>query len=75
MYKVVHNFKDLETDVAYFVGDKYPKTGTSTAERLEELSSNKNRAGMVLIARDTNETPETETPKKKTRKKKGDDVE
>lgn len=50
-YKVIHAFADLEDKkFQYKVGDKYPHDGLDVSkERLEELSSNKNKIGVPLI--------------------------
>ena len=65
MYKVIKRFLDLKTQVCYSVGDIFPQDGVS-AERIEELASEKNRLGVPLI--------EEITPKpKRTRKKKDEE--
>jgi hypothetical protein len=59
-YEVVHPFRDLQDKKksfpngrVYNVGDSFPATREMdkqlTPERLEELSSNKNKIGKVLI--------------------------
>ena len=48
MYKVIKRFFDLKTQVCYSVGDIFPHDGAS-AERIEELASDKNRLGVPLI--------------------------
>lgn len=52
MYKAIVTFKDLKDDsYAYHPGDKYPRDGfTPTPERIEELSTEKNRRGIPVIA-------------------------
>ena len=50
MYKVVKRFYDLHSDHSYSVGDIFPHDGgTVTEDRIEELSSNKNKLGTPLI--------------------------
>ena len=48
MYKVIKRFLDLKTQVCYSVGDIFPHDGVS-AERIEELTNDKNRLGVPLI--------------------------
>ena len=50
-YKVVNLFTDLQDNgYAYHVGDTFPHDGMIVSEkRLSELSSTKNRRGIVLI--------------------------
>ena len=61
MYRVVKRFVDLrDAGRVYEVGDKYPRTGVEVSmERLEELSSSRNRRGVVLIV---NDSPEEASP-------------
>lgn len=50
MYKVVKRFYDLKANHAYSVGDTFPHYGAEVdSERIEELSSDKNRLGVPLI--------------------------
>lgn len=51
MYEVIHFFTDLQDfDHPYHVGEIYPRDGLKvTSDRLEELSTNKNRQGKALI--------------------------
>lgn len=51
MYKVIKSFIDLQDErYLYKVGDVYPREGyTPTDERIEELSSDKNKQGVELI--------------------------
>ena len=51
MHRVVHRFYDLQdNNHAYFVGDTFPHDGVEVdAERIEELSSEKNKLGVPLI--------------------------
>ena len=87
MYRVVEYFTDLQDNGhAYNVGDIFPREGVEvSAERLEELSSSKNKRGKALIelvkekaskaADETASEPveaedEAEKPKKKSKKSK-----
>ena len=65
MYKVIKYFTDLQdNNYAYYVGDTFPRNGVEVgAERIAELSSDKNLQGVPLIEE------VTEKPKR-TRKKK-----
>ena len=65
MYKVIKSFTDLQdNNHAYYVGDTFPHNGVDVdAERIAELSSDKNLQGVPLIEEIT------EKPKR-TRKKK-----
>ena len=51
MYKVIKSFTDLQdNNYAYSVGDTFPRNGVEVdAERIAELSSDKNRLGVPLI--------------------------
>ena len=68
MYKVIKYFTDLQdNNYAYYVGDTFPRNGVEVgAERIAELSSDKNRRGIPLIEE------VTENPKR-TRKKKSEE--
>ena len=50
-YKVIKTFKDAQDNLfTYHTGDKYPRVGVEVSdERIEELSSDKNRRGEPLI--------------------------
>lgn len=65
MYRVINPFRDLkDNNHVYSVGDTFPHNGGDVdAERIAELSSDKNRLGVPLIE----EIPEKP---KRTRKKK-----
>ena len=65
MYKVIKYFTDLQdNNYAYYVGDTFPRNGVNVdAERIEELSSDKNLQGVPLIE-------EVAEKQKRTRKKK-----
>lgn len=62
MYKVIKYFTDLQDDNhPYNVGDDYPREGLKvTKERIEELSSdrNKRKAPLIEIATSQEETKE-----------------
>ena len=83
MYKVIEYFTDLQDKShKYYAGDEFPREGlTVSAERLEELSTDKNRRGIPLIEKveeeQTEETEEQteeqpEAPKKRGRKRNAD---
>ena len=64
MYRVIKAFTDLKASHAYSVGDTFPHNGVEVdTERIEELSSDKNRLGVPLIE-------EVVEKPKRTRKKK-----
>ena len=75
MYTVIKRFTDLQDNgYKYAVGDTYPREGYEpTAERINELSSDKNRQKTPLIKAETTETvaevTEDPKPKKRGRKK------
>lgn len=68
MYEVLKRFKDLsDGGHVYEAGDKYPRKGLNPSkERIEELSSDKNKRGEALIK----EEPKAEKPKATKKKKK-----
>ena len=68
MYKVIKSFTDLQdNNYAYYVGDAFPRNGVEVgAERIAELSSDKNRLGVPLIE-------EVAEKPKRTRKKKDEE--
>ena len=68
MYKVIKSFTDLQdNNYAYSVGDTFPHNGVEVgAERIAELSSDKNRLGVPLIE-------EVAEKPKRTRKKKDEE--
>ena len=68
MYKVIKYFTDLQdNNYAYYMGDTFPHNGVDVgAERLAELSSDKNLQGVPLIE-------EVAEKPKRTRKKKSDE--
>ena len=65
MYKVIESFTDLQdNNYVYYVGDTFPRNGVEVgAERIAELSSDKNLQGVPLIE-------EVAEKPKRTRKKK-----
>ena len=65
MYRVIKSFTDLQdNNYAYYVGDTFPRNGVEVgAERIAELSSDKNLQGVPLIE-------EVVEKPKRTRKKK-----
>ena len=65
MYKVIKSFTDLQdNNYAYYVGDTFPRNGVDVgAERIAELSSDRNLQGVPLIE-------EVVEKPKRTRKKK-----
>ena len=68
MYKVIKSFTDLQdNNYAYYVGDTFPRNGVEAgAERIAELSSDKNLQGVPLIE-------EVAEKPKRTRKKKDEE--
>lgn len=80
MYKVIKTFTDLQDDNhKYITGDTYPRNGVEVSkERIEELSTKKNRRGIILIEKidepvsDESQAEVVEAPKKRGRKKKED---
>ena len=68
MYKVIKYFTDLQdNNYAYYVGDTFPHNGGEVgAERIAELSSDKNLQGVPLIE-------EIVEKPKRTRKKKSEE--
>jgi hypothetical protein len=62
---VTSKFKDLETGHVYRVGDKFPHSGRAKKERIEALSTDKNRMKRVLIVKEEmppKQEQEQETP-------------
>ena len=68
MYKVIKYFTDLQdNNYAYYVGDTFPRNGIEAgAERVAELSSDKNLQGVPLIE-------EVAEKPKRTRKRKDEE--
>ena len=68
MYKVIKYFTDLQdNNYAYYVGDTFPRNGVEVgAERIAELSNDKNLQGVPLIE-------EVVEKPKRTRKKKDEE--
>lgn len=76
MYKVIHSFYDLQDENrGYLPGDIYPREGLPvSAERLQELSTDKNRRGFPVIEKvDTAETVAGQGTKTRKRVKKDAD--
>lgn len=72
-YKVVYAFADLEDSKhKYEAGDMFPRQGLEVSkERIEELSSDKNKARRPLIEK-VKEPPKKNTSKKKKEEKDAD---
>ena len=70
MYKVIHQFLDLQDgSYHYKVGDTFPRSGKkATAKRIKELSGTDNKIHRPLIEA-IEETPKEEKPKKRTTRK------
>ena len=68
MYRVIKSFTDLQdNNYAYYVGDTFPRNGVEAgAERVAELSSDKNLQGVAWIE-------EVVEKAKRTRKKKDEE--
>ena len=66
MYKVIHQFLDLQDDNHHYrVGETYPRKGKkASAERLAELSGKGNKIGKPLIE----EIKKAATPKARAKK-------
>ena len=62
MYKTVVYFEDLQDNrYAYHPGDTFPRKGIEvSAERLAELSSVRNKRGIVLIKEEKAKRKKTE---------------
>lgn len=69
MYKVIEDFADLQDhEHIYHAGDTFPRIGVSVSEeRVQELSTSRNRIGRALIGE-----PVEEAPKRRGRKKAND---
>lgn len=66
MYKTIQQFRDLTDGHLYQEGDVFPHNGREIpADRLEALSSDKNRAGRALIVWVSEEKPVLETAPQK----------
>lgn len=49
-YQVIQSFKDLQdNDHIYKAGDKFPRKGRVSKERVEELLGTNNKIGVPLI--------------------------
>lgn len=80
-YIVIKAFTDKDDKTHYEAGERYPRRGFAKKERAEELSTDKNRRGIPLIApkeaekeeKEAEAVEETEVkaePKKRSSKKK-----
>lgn len=69
-YLAVKSFTDAQDNgYKYHVGDKYPHDGyTPTAERIEELATDKNRRRCPMIEAVKDEAEKVETEKEETPK-------
>ena len=65
MYRVINPFRDLkDNNRLYSVGDTFPHNGVEVdAERIAELSSDKNRLGVPLIEEVTGKPKRTRNKK------------
>ena len=59
IYRVIKAFTDLQdNEHKYHTGDIFPRDGyEASAERIEELSTSKNRRGCPLIEKEPNKSP------------------
>lgn len=65
MYRALQRFYDLQNNHAYSVGDTFPHDGVEIdAERIAELTGNKNRLGVPLIEKIQNNPPKPQKKKK-----------
>ena len=81
MYKVIEDFADLQDhEYIYHAGDEFPRFGVSVSEeRVQELSTSRNRIGRALMGEPVEEEkpvelqkPVEEAPKRRGRKKAND---
>lgn len=74
MYRVIKMFTDLQDKgYRYQVGDTYPRKGlTADKERIEQLSSAKNRQKTALIEEVADNVEEASEKPKQTRKTKSE---
>lgn len=63
-YTVIRDFTDLQdNNFKYRVGDEFPRPGTKVSdERIDELSTTKNRRGLPMIEEEPKEEPVIEEP-------------
>ena len=61
MYTVLVRFADLQDNgFVYNVGDTYPRKGLKpTADRIDELASNRNKRGLTLIKKTVKKSART----------------
>lgn len=66
-YVTIKGFTDVLTSEKYVVGDRYPHRGFAKKERVEELSTTRNKRGIPLIAvKKKKAEPKTEPKVKQT---------
>ena len=64
MYIVIRKFTDLEHGRKYEMGEEYPAKGLDTTpERVDDLASGNNKAGIKLIKEVKASKPKVEEPK------------
>lgn len=63
-YKAIVDFKDIRTGICYKAGDTYPKSGTVTTDRAEQLMTPTSQRGPLI-------EEITEVEKKKSKKSEG----
>lgn len=63
-YTVIRDFTDLQdNNFKYRVGDEFPRPGMKVSdERIDELSTTKNRRGLQMIEEEPKEEPVIEEP-------------
>lgn len=63
-YTVIRDFTDLQdNNFKYRVGDEFPRPGMKVSdERIDELSTTKNRKGLPMIEEEPKEEPVIEEP-------------
>lgn len=61
-YTVIRDFTDLQdNNFKYRVGDEFPRPGMKVSdERIDELSTTKNRRGLPMIEEEPKEEPKEE---------------
>ena len=63
-YVVIKEFTDKDTKQKYLVGERYPHKGFAKKERAEELSTDKNKRKVPLIAEKTEKADKLEKVEK-----------
>lgn len=51
-YVVIRSFTDKDSQIHYTVGDRYPHRGFASKSRVDELSTTRNKRGVVLIQKE-----------------------